>query len=1614
MTSVDNKVVSIKLDNGQFKQGMTESLSILDKLKKALSFGKEKSEIDGLEKAGSKFSLKNMADAVDGLSPKWLALGTIAVTTLANITNRAVDAGLRIAKALTVAPVMDGFREYEQNMNSIQTILANTQSKGETLQTVSAALDELNNYADKTIYNFAEMTRNIGTFTAAGVGLDTSVQAIKGFSNVAATAGAGATETAGAMYQLSQAMSSGVVKLQDWMSLEKAGLATEVFRDSLMETARVHGIAIDDMVARNGTFRLSLAEGWLSADIMTETLAKFTGDLTDAQLKQMGYTDEQIKGIQAMAQTALDAATKVKTFTQLVDTTKEAIGTGWATSFKIVVGDFEDARQLFTSLSTVINTVIGNVSDARNALLQSWADLGGRTALVQSLFNIITALVYAIKPVAEAFRELFPRKTGEDLFNMTKGLERFTEIIRDGVVRNGQILHDVFYAIFAVFRIAVNVVTGVLGVFKSLGAVVFTLIGSFSGVASSGAGMLAWLGKAATYGDVVRVVLDFVASAILKLVPVVANLGSIFNTSFTWISDKAQELYSVIARFIPQIRSGLIDGFTSLKDVVSGLTGGIGGLSLSFDFLSGAGDKVSGVMSYLKGLLSDVGGFLAGAASGLGAGVSNVGDQVASGFTAVLDFIRGIGTSISDAISSVWDAIKTGFSAIFSPEMGEKVASGVRVGFYAAILNILNNFSKNGFSLDLLGIGDAAEQLSEVFEQFGDTLKAFTLKVKADALRTIAISVGILAASIAALAFIPAEKLGVSLGILAGGLGALAGTLKVLVSSTSDVSGKQITAMAASMLLLGVAVLALSVSIAILAFIPLENLARGMGAAAAGILALGVAVKFMSDDTRAMGKASLAIIALGIALLPLTLAVAILGRMSFGSLAQGLGAVAVALAGFVLASNYIDADSMTKLGINFLLFSAGLLAMHKAVEGFAEMDFWTLVQGFIGLSATLGIMVLAMREIPDDMMEKSLGILAMSAMLLTLGAAVQTIGSLPFGAVVQGVAAITGVLATFIIMVKAMEKHQGNFAVILSMAVAIGAIAASLNVLGQLSIGQIVASLLAIAGALVIFGVAAYVLSPVSGALLAVGVGIAAFGLAVAAVGAGVYLFAAGLERMGEASASAFANVREMLMMFISLVPDLMGALGRGIVDMVGEILGGLPDLLGKVGEIVGQVITIIIELLPKAFELLRTFLSGVLALIVELAPEFATAALDLITALATSLRDSMYTLTILGGEIIVEFLGGVRDSIPSVGEAALQVIEAFVSWFGEDGNVSRFIDAGVTMLVTVIEGITNSVDRIIPAVTLLIVTFLNRLAQSAGMFIKAGLNLVLAVLQGLGGASVQIITTVFGIITKLIVAIGNGAGRVIEAGTTTALKFLSGLVSNTINFIDKGWALLLKLLNGIERAVNKYSGETGAAMGRVAAALINGIIDGLSNFGSEVWNRALKPQLTGLVGKVTGFFGINSPSKLFASYGMSLQEGFVDGIRKDAHKPVAAAVASAKEIDSAFRGIVENIDLGAFSDINPVITPVLDLSNVQRDAAGIDAMLASSTIGGGAALVMADRLIAAELDNNPPDSDDRRAESKDVTFIQNNYSPKSLTPEEVYLNTKSQLALAKKELGLE
>lgn len=464
-TTIDERVVQMRFDNKQFEAGAQQSMSTIEKFKKSLDF-------TGIaSKANSE--LNNMTNVVHTVQIQFDALAVVAVSALNRITNAAMTAGSRMLNSLTIEPVGQGFSEYELKMSSVQTIMNST---GKSLEEVNGYLDELNTYADRTIYSFSDMTSNIGKFTNAGVDLEKAVRAIQGVSNEAALSGANANEASRAMYNFAQALSSGSVRLIDWKSIENANMATVEFKNELIKTALELGTVtqqgdkfvsvttdlnghVSDAFDATSMFNDSLSAQWMTTDVLVETLGRYADETTE------------------IGQRAFAAAQDVKTFSQLMDTLKESVGSGWAQTFEIIFGNFEEAKQLWTGVSQVVGGFIDAQSNARNEFLKGWKDLGGRTALIEGLAAAFKNVSAVVDELAKGFQRIFPPVTAQQLYNATVA---FKELVSGMKLSEGAIytLREAFKALLLPIQVVIQVGRIAIAVIRNLIPIIWNLIDS--------------------------------------------------------------------------------------------------------------------------------------------------------------------------------------------------------------------------------------------------------------------------------------------------------------------------------------------------------------------------------------------------------------------------------------------------------------------------------------------------------------------------------------------------------------------------------------------------------------------------------------------------------------------------------------------------------------------------------------------------------------------------------------------------------------------------------------------------------------------------------------------------------------------------------------------------------------------------------------------------------------------------------------------------------------------------------------------------------------------------------------------------------------------------------
>ena len=967
---VDQRVVEMRFNNANFEKNTRKTVASIDKLMEKLQFKGAEKGFEKLDKAAKDVDLGVIARSVETLEERFSALNVVATAALVNITNRVVNAGEKIVKSLTLDGMMKGFGEYETQINSVQTILANTADKGTTLNQVNKALDKLNRYADQTIYNFTEMTRNIGTFTAAGVGLNKSVAGIKGIANLGAISGSSSQQVSTVMYQLSQALASGTVKLQDWNSVTNAGMGGRIFQNSLMETARVHGIAIDEMVAKEGSFRETLKNGWLSADILTETLQKFTGDLDREALLAIGYTEEQTEAILKLGETARNAATQVKTLTQLKDTLGEAVQSGWTQTWEIIAGDFEEAKRLYTKISDALGGIIERSAENRNERLSQGLS-NGLKQLQNEMGESAELFTYTLENVALAKGLVTEDALLEagSLGAALEGSQVSADLLRDSIaatvteLNRLQSMSDEELNALGYDR---NAVEKQIQAFDKLGQKIEEGTIDLDEFAKK-------MGQISGRGHLIQS-LENVWTAITKITGAVKGaFDEIFPpSSGEQIYTFAQRLDDLTRKLIisdetaEKIKMVFQGVFSVLKVVKNGIT----------DIASALFTLSSATAPLAKTLLdkaADFGDFISKSVLSMRP-LINIGDKVQNFVDYIAPQLYAFGSQADLVFASFADGAKNAFNGLDVDKVKEFITGGLGVGLLASVKSFFDGIKATAF-----GAKDIVDSVKETIVSLGDAVDVWKQTQKSEVFFTIAKSVALIAASLAVLAMMKPERLLAAVGVLGAAVTGVIGILYTFASLSGTVKQLKFTILTIGMMAVSSAVLILASALKVISTIDIDKMLPAVSALGAVLLELSAAATILSRGNNRFIKGSAGLIAFAVGIRVMVPAIETLGSLNVKSLVKGIMALGGVMASITVFAKQVNGAKFgIGKGTGFVLLAASMLILQNAISKFGTMD-----AAQIGIGLGVIAAVLLEFAVALNVVKRSLG----SAVALTILAA---------------------------------------------------------------------------------------------------------------------------------------------------------------------------------------------------------------------------------------------------------------------------------------------------------------------------------------------------------------------------------------------------------------------------------------------------------------------------------------------------------------------------------------------------------------------------------------------------------------------------------------------------
>lgn len=1641
-TTIDERVVEMRFDNKQFESNVQTSLSTLDRLKKSLNLSGAAKGFDEIDSASKKVNMNGLANAVESVRLKFSALEVMAVTALANITNSALNAGKRIVSALTIDPIKTGFQEYETQIGAVQTILANTQHEGTNLQQVNRALDELNTYADKTIYNFTEMTRNIGTFTAAGVNLQTSVDSIKGIANLAAISGSTSQQASTAMYQLSQALAAGKVSLMDWNSVVNAGMGGKVFQDALVRTSELLGTGAKNAINMYGSFRESLTKGeWLTTEVLTETLKQFAGAYSEADLIQQGFSESQAKEIAQMAKTAEEAATKVKTFTQLWDTLKESAQSGWTATWEILIGDFEEAKDLLSEVSETIGNVIGEAAQARNDLLSGglssgWKQLlnqgiadeagyiesiqevarksgdafdkmvadsdnfsdalkkglqegvissdtlsdavhnlrdkmtgmsqeerkaagytsemveqiekldegikngsvsmdeftekilkpSGRENLIQSIWNAAKGLMSVIAPIKEAFRDIFPPMTSEQLYAFTEALRNLTERMKLSETTSEN-LKRTFKGLFAVLDIIKQAVTAV-----------FNAVGSLlGGVGDLGAGIL---GVTGTFGDWLVKLDEFIKQGDV-FNKVLGTIVSVIKTVATAIRDFVKVVAEKIAFPGFELFHSLLERLHTRMSQIGDAAGGMkSSVSSAFEAMGNALANCQFVQ-LLQAIWDAVKAIAGGIADAMGKVGSSLIDSIGNAdFSGVIDLLNGISfgaiavgiTKFVGAIKEQLDSIgsiKESFIGILDSVRGcfEAYQSQLQAGTLLKIASAIAILVASLVALSLIDSAKLSAALGAITVLFADLMASMAVfnKISGQASGVIRSTTAMLAISTSVLILASAlKKLGdLDAKQLATGLTGVAGLTATMIVAAKSLGkgGPTIIKGASQMVIFAAAIKVLASACEDLSALDWEGLAKGL----VGVGVLLAEVSLFMNTAKFSGQSvttATGIVILSGAIKILASACEDFAQMNWGEIGRGLTSIGIVLAEIVaftrLTGNaqHVIATSAALIGIG-----AAMKILAAAVKDFSAMNWSELAVGLVGMAGALATVTIAVNFMPKNMIAIGTGLIAVSTALLIMASALENMGGMEWNEIAKGLVALGGSLGIMAVGLRAMTGTLSGSAAMLVAASALAILTPVLSILGAMSWTAIVKGLVSLAGAFTVIGVAGAVLTPLvptilglSGAMALIGVAVLGLGAGLLAAGTGLSAIAVGFTALAAAGTAGATVVVASLTVIITgiadLIPAIVAKIGEAIVEFCKVIANSAGEIGNAVKEVVLTLVDVLIECVPAIADGALKLIAGVLEALVQYTPQIV---------------DSLF-------QFLIGVLEGIARNLPGLIQAAIDVLMAF---FAGIVDALKGIDTATLLQGIVGIGLLAAIMAALSAVAALV---------PGAMVGVLGMGLVIAELA-LVLAAVGALAQIPGLQWLI-----NEGGNLLQGVGTAIGKFIGGIVGGFMSGVSSQFPQIATDLSGFMTNIQPFI--------QGASAIDPSMMDGVKALAETILILTAANILEGLTSWFTGGSSLTGFAEELVPFGTAMKQ-FSDEIAGIDGEVVANAAVAGKTLAEMAAtlpnsgGVVgffagEN-DMGAFGD---QLVPFGEAMKAFADSvAGLDASVVTEAANAGKAM---------------------------------------------------------------
>ena len=1196
-TTVDQRVVEMQFDNKQFEQNVQTSMNTLSEFKKSLQLDGATKGINDVEAAARNFDMSGMNRSIETVKATFSSLQVIGATVLSSLTQTAMTAGKKMANALTSALTQGGWNRAK----NIEQAKFQLEGLGYAWEDVSEDID----YAVKgTAYGLDAAAKACSQLVASNVEVGDSMKtALRGISGVAAMTNSSYEDIS---HVFTRVAGNGRVFATDLQSIASRGLNAAA------------------------------------------ALGKYLGK-TEAQIREM-VSDGQIDFATFAA--AMDSAfgehakDANKTFTGALSNMKAALSRIGA---DVAGPALTNLRDVFNSFREVIDdthqslkpfiAIINKIQTAAAGMVVEFVELEGLHNILAGIGNIFKGIWSILKPIKEVFTEIFPPKTAKDLANIAK---RFAEITSKFKLSNSQAtkLKNTFRGLFTVLDIFVTIVKKVVGGVVKLAGNIPDLVNGILTVTSAISEWLTKLNKWLKENDVIAKTISTITDILQNLITTIKKVVTFISTKIAapgfemflnvlkGIWNIIQNLGLKIAEFGANVGEALASG-----DATRAL-----GIASVFYLIREAFLKCYAIWCKAKRYKEIFDGILGDG------GILGLAEKLKSTMSALSSSLWELSRNLKyDTLMKIAQSLLVLSVAllILSSIDSDKLAG--------AITAITSLFIGLYYALDMF----QKIQFSTIKGAISSLITSFALSNMTNALIEFSVAILVLTFAFKQVAKLDWDGIWKGLVGIAGMVAMLTGVAVVLSKTNNDmVKGL------GKLILFAVAIKVLASACEDLSTLNWDQLLTGL--LGVGTL-MGMVGVFMNSVDMSKGKkifsTGAAMVLMGVALKMFATACKDMAQLNWREIGKGLAGVGALLLEIGLFTRLVKDK-------NLITTAAGMVIMGKAMDIFVDvmrrfsgMQWNEMGKGLAGLGGALGIVALAINLLPNNTLVKSAGLLVTAGALTILSKVLEKMSNMSWTEIGKGLATLGGSLA---ILATGLFAMKGSIAGSAALLVAVGALnllVPVIKALGSMSWESIGKSLVALAGAFVIVGVAATVASSTIGAILSFAGAIALIGLAVGAVGISLAAAGAGLTAFasaGVAGATALvASLSIIITGVIGLIPAIVKALGDAIVSICEVIVQCAPAIGKAIKSVVILVLDILLECVPRIAEGILKLIVAVMGGLVKYIPKIVDLMFDffikVLDRLADRLPDLVKAFVNLLDNLFVGAINALKDMDPDV-----------------------------------------------------------------------------------------------------------------------------------------------------------------------------------------------------------------------------------------------------------------------------------------------------------------------------------------------------------------------------